>query len=332
MINLIWWNEPSSLFEYESIISLLSGFNVNHIVDLQQKVGYDNAIIVANLTNVLCRGQGGFRFLKNYGRYTNERHRLHNYIKALKNAGTKVGLFHVGDEFYIESTDFYQDCDFVFRQNHKEEAHKIHKSCHYLPLCCKAGFSSQVIDKPIHERPYMWSFAGQLKSSRYKMIKYAKKIPGGKYRTTSQFNDPNGLNAEGYAALLSNTKFSLCPGGNYTVDCSRVLESLEAGAIPIIEAKNFRHALQRLFNPKLLINHGIRDRRFWLRNYRYWERAYSTDFPCPLIYDWKDLEALISSIDVKSSSQKIRLWWKEYKHSFDELIRLTIEDAFSQKA
>lgn len=331
MINLIWWNEPSSLFECESINSLLSGFEINHVVEPESKIRGDNAIIVANLTDILCGGEGGFRLLKNYARYTIERQRLHNYIKELKSAGMKVGLFHVGDEFYIESTDFYQDLDFVFRQNYKEEAHKSHESCHYLPLCCKAGFSSRLIDKPIHERDYTWSFAGQLKGSRYEMIKYAKRVPGGNHRTTNRFNDPNGLAVEEYAALLNNTRFSLCPGGNYTVDCSRVLESLEAGAIPIVEAKNFRHALARLFNPKSFINHGIRDRRFWLRNYRYWENAYSSDFPCPLIYDWKDLEALISSIDVESSSQKIQSWWKEYKHSFDQLVRLTVEGAFYQK-
>ena len=180
MINLIWWNEHSSLFEYEFINSLLSGFEINHIVDPESADCSENAIIVANLTEILCGGQGGYRFLRNYGRYTEERQRLHNYIKRLKNAGAKAGLFHIGDEFQIESTDFYQDLDFVFRQTYKEEAHRKDRNCHYLPLGCKAGFSNKLIDKPIHEREYTWSFAGQLKGSRYEMIEYAKSVPGGK--------------------------------------------------------------------------------------------------------------------------------------------------------
>jgi len=331
MINLIWWNDPSFFSEYEWINSLLSGFEINHIIDPESADCGENAIIVANLTEILCGGQGGNRLLRNYGRYTKERQRLHNYIRRLKNAGAKVGLFHIGDEFQIESTDFYQDLDFVFRQYYKEEAHKRHRNCHYLPINCMPGFSEKIINKPIHEREYVWSFAGQLKGSRYKMIKYANSIPGGKYYTTDQFKDPNGINAEEYAALLNNTKFCLCPGGNYSLDSARVFESLEAGAIPIVEARNFGHALAALFNPKLLVNHGIRDRRFWLRNYQYWEKAYSTDFPCPLIYDWKDLGSLINSIDVESSSEKMQLWWKEYKQSLTQLIQRTIEDTFSQK-
>lgn len=329
MINLIWWNDPSFFFEYEWINSLLSGFEINHIIDPESADCGENAIIVANLTEILCGGQEGFRFLRNYGHYTKERQRLHNYIKRLKNAGAKVGLFHIGDEFRIESTDFYRDLDFVFRQCYKEEAHKKHKNCYYLPLGCKSGFSSKLVDKPIHEREYTWSFAGQLKGSRYEMVEYAKSVPKGKYHANNVFNDPNGLNLEEYAALLSNTKFSLCPSGNFSVDCFRVYESLEAGAIPIIEARNFGHALATLFNPKLLVNHGIRDRRFWLRNYQYWEKAYSTDFPCPLIYDWKNLGSLINSMDVESSSERIQLWWKEYKQSLTQLIQRTVEDTFS---
>jgi len=30
-----------------------------------------------------------------------------------------------------------------------------------------------------------------------------------------------------------------------------------------------------------------------------------TDFPCPLIYSWRDLEALIDSINVERSSENI---------------------------
>jgi len=151
---------------------------------------------------------------------------------------------------------------------------------------------------------------------------------GGKFHTTTQWNDPNGLNTQQYAALLNNSKFSLSPMGNYSVDCFRVYESLEAGAIPIIEAKGMQKALAVLFNPQLIAKYGSRDRTFWLRNYRYWERAFSTDFPCPLIYNWENLEAVISSIDIEHLSEEIQQWWKEYKDSLLQLVRLTIKEAF----
>jgi hypothetical protein len=160
------------------------------------------------------------------------------------------------------------------------------------------------------------------------MMKYAQGIVGGKFHTTTQWNDPNGLNTQEYAHLLSNSKFSLSPMGNYSGDCFRVYESLEAGAIPIIEAKSKRQALALLFNPQSLVKYGSRDRRFWLRNYQYWEKAVSTDFPCPVIYNWSELDTLIGSIDIESTSEKIQLWWKDYKQSLIQLVHSTVEKTF----
>ena len=51
-------------------------------------------------------------------------------------------------------------------------------------------------------------------------------------------------------------------------------------------------------------------------------------FTCPLIYNWRDLEVLISSIDAERSSEKIRLWWQDYKQFVTQLVRSTIKDAF----
>lgn len=328
VINLVWWNDPSSLFETKWIISLLSGFELNHIVDLEGQPCVENTIIIANLTHILCSGEGNFRFLQNHRRYLKEVQRFHDYIKRYQNTGIKVGLFHLGDEFWRESTFFYRNVDFVFRHHHKEEDHKRYRNCYYLPLGCKAGFSERVIDRPINQREYLWSFAGQIKGSRNDMIKHAKNLPGGFYYDTKQFNDPKGLSTDDYAALLCNTQFSLCPAGNTAVECFRLYESLEAGAIPIVEARNLVQSIATLFNPKLFIRDGSRDLRFWLRNYQYWQRAFPSGFPCPLIYRWRDLEKLIYSIDVESTSEKIRLWWQEYKQSFAQLIQATIEDTF----
>lgn len=319
MINLIWWKfEPYSSYEYDWLSLLLSDFKVNHIVDFENEVCVDNAIIVANLSQAFFTGKN----------YSKERQDFYSYVKRFKAAGMKVGLFHLGDEFYRESTSFYQDLDFVFRQYYKAEDDKRYSHCHYLPIGYKSGFCNELVARSVAEREYLWSFAGHLKGTRHEMMKHAKGIVGGKFHTTTQWNDPNGLNTKEYADLLNNTTFSLCPMGNYSVDCFRVYESLEAGAIPIVEAKNIRQALAVLLNPRLIIKYGSRDQRFWLRNYQYWENAFHSDFPCPLIYNWRDLEALIRSIDAERSSEKIQLWWQDYKQSLTQLVRSTIKEAF----
>ncbi len=324
MINLIWWKcEPSSSYELDWLNFLLSDFNVNHIVDYENEACVDNAIIVANLSQAFFKE--GREAQK---KYREERQQFYSYIKRFRAAGMKVGLFHLGDEFYRESTSFYQDLDFVFRQYYKAEDHQKYQHCYYLPIGYKSGFCQEIVDRPIAQREHLWSFAGHLKGTRFEMLRSAQKIPGGKFHTTQQWNDPNGLNTQQYAELLSNTTFSLSPMGNYSIDCFRVYESLEAGAIPIIEAKGMRQALAVLLNPQLIVKYGSRDRNFWLRNYRYWEKAIPGDFPCPLIYNWRDLEAVISSIDVEQSSEKIQRWWKDYKKSLNQLVQLTIKDAF----
>jgi hypothetical protein len=323
-INLIWWHfDPHLAYEYDWLNSLLSDFTVKHIVGVEDAACLDNAVIVANLSQIFCTKNGSRK------EYTNKLQQFHNYIKRYQNEGLKVGLFHLGDEFYKESISFYKDLDFIFRPYFRKEAHKKYKGCYYLPLGYSSGFCNGLVPRKISERDYSWSFAGQLKGSRYEMLEYAQRIPGGKYHETSQWNDPNGLTTKEYAALLSNTVFSPCPIGNFSVDCFRVYESLEAGAIPIIEAKGVREALTIFFNPQHIIKYGIRDQKVWLRNYRYWEKAFSSDFPCPLIYSWKDFGVLINSIDAESTSKNIQLWWKEYKLSLTQFIHATIEETFT---
>lgn len=323
-INLIWWQfDPHSSYEYDWLTSLLSAFSVNHIVDVENNACFDNAVVVANLSQIF------FTRPRARKEYDKELQQFHQYIKLYRSKGLKVGLFHLGDEFYKESTSFYNDFDFIFREYYREEAHKRYRRCHYLPLGYSSGFCDGLSPRKISEREYSWSFAGQLKGSRYAMIECAKRIPQGKYHETNQWNDPNGLTTKEYAALLSNTVFSPCPIGNFSVDCFRVYESLEAGTIPIIEAKGFREALEVFFNPQRIVKNGIRDQKSWMRNYRYWENAFSSDFPCPLIYNWRDLGSLTRSIDIESTSEKIQLWWKGYKQSLTQLIHSTIEETFA---
>jgi hypothetical protein len=322
-INLIWWKfEPDLSYEYDWLKVLLSDFEVNQIVDLEGKVYLDNAIVVVNLSQAFFAEWGARQ------QYRRDLQQFRSYAETFKKLGMRVGLFHLGDEFYKESTDFYKDFEFVFRQHYREEDLKKYQNCHYLPLGYKSGFCDELVSQPIHQREYLWSFAGQLKESRYEMIKCAEQIPGGKSHITAQWNDPNGLTTKAYAALLSNTKISLCPMGNYSVDCFRIYESLEAGAIPLVEAKALHQSMAVFLKPKFMVRYGTWNQRFWLRNWRYWERTFQSEFPCPLIYDWKNVEALINSIDVETSSEKIQRWWQDYKRSLTQLVQSTIQAAF----
>ena len=323
LVNLIWWNlDPQSSYEFDWLNRLLDGFSINHVYDFSPDDVFENAIVVANLSQVFFHEKASRKV------YAKKLGELRRFIEVAKRSGQNIGLFHLGDEYYQESTSFYKDFDFIFRQYYKSEAHRKHDHCYYLPIGYKSDFIENLNPTPIESRDYLWSFAGHLKGSRYSMMKHASAIPGGKCFTTTQWNDPNGLTTESYAALLSNTKFSLCPMGNYSVDCFRVYESLEAGTIPIVETKGILESLAVLTSPKLLIKHGSRDRKFWLRNYRYWQNAYADSFPCPLIYRWSDLPKTIDTIDVPRISAEIQDWWNSYKTTLLQLAQQTVEDVF----
>ena len=139
-INLIWWKfEPSVAYEYDWLNFLLSDFKVNHLVDLDSEICVDNAIIVANLSQVLFAEHGAREI------YRKELQQFDRYIDRFKAEGKKVGLFHLGDEFYKESTHFYKHLDFVFRQYHKPEDHRRYPKCYYLPFGYKSGFRDHLI-------------------------------------------------------------------------------------------------------------------------------------------------------------------------------------------
>jgi hypothetical protein len=124
-INLIWWKlQPDSVYEYDWLNLLLSDFNINHIIDFESQACVENAIIVANLSQSFFAGSGAREL------YHKELQEFYDYIKCFQTAGTKVGLVHLGDEFYRESTSFYQDLDFVFRQYYKEEDHQKYPHCY----------------------------------------------------------------------------------------------------------------------------------------------------------------------------------------------------------
>jgi hypothetical protein len=50
----------------------------------------------------------------------------------------------------------------------------------------------------------------------------------------------------------------------------------------------------------------------------YWHSVYGPSFPCPRIYRWENLPAVLRSIDVEAASEEIQHWWTDYKRSLRE--------------
>ncbi|MEL7035746.1 MAG: exostosin family protein [Cyanobacteria bacterium J06592_8] len=323
-LNIIWQTPPDSLWQFDWISSLFPEYQLNYVVDTKLKLVLENSVIVCNFIKEIDHVLGG-----SYGQYHKYLKRFNEYIEAFKKEGKSVGFIHMGDQYFRESISFYKNIDFIFREHYREEAHKKYPQCYYLPLGYKKGFVQELVDKNVKERKYYWSFAGQLKASRYTMIESAKRIPGGQYYVTTQWNDPKGLTTQEYAALLNDTVFALCPMGNYSLDCFRVYEALEAGAIPVIESHSMKVIFKKIFNLKYLVKY--RDIHYWSRTHRYWQRAYGSDFPCLQITDWRNLEYLLGSTDVEKTAEQVKTWWENYKSSLIKFIEFKVEESFYLK-
>lgn len=89
----------------------------------------------------------------------------------------------------------------------------------------------------------LWSFAGQITNERRKraangLRRARARVPG---RLTQTTGFTQGMPREEYLAELVDSWVVPCPGGPATQDTFRFFETLEAGAIPIIEVDPYWH-------------------------------------------------------------------------------------------
>lgn len=294
-VRLIWQVDPHhpNTWERDWLSDLLE--DVEHVVDLNREIVADHAVVVT-------AGDGD----------------VAGYLRRFREAGHNVGVIHLGDEFSRSPLSFYPYANFVYRNYLRPEALGF-PHCRYFALGYKSGFKTDLNVRDIGARKHTWSFAGQVKTSRAAMLRSARRIPEGHAHVTQGFGQ--GLDVAGYADLLADTVFALCPRGNYSVDCFRVSEALEAGAIPIVEDGSVTPLWSDVRRPtKFLRLHAWRP-AYWRANLphagggSYWRTAFGEDFPCPLVRNWNDLEQTLDRVDVEATSRAVRTWWTEYKRS-----------------
>lgn len=83
------------------------------------------------------------------------------------------------------------------------------------------------------DRPLAWSFVGEVKSDRALMLDVFSHVGPNRQVQTARFDDPDGLRGKDLFDVYSASHFVLCPFGNRSPDSFRVMEALEAGAIPV---------------------------------------------------------------------------------------------------
>lgn len=307
MLTLVWQVDPSSLLETDWIRYFigLGGHPTIEVVDLHHQWVGPGAIVIT-------RGE------------TCDAVTTKAYLRRFAEAGHRVGVVHVGDEFSRSPVDFYEDAAFVYRQCERPGV-SWRPNVHFLPVGFKNGLLERLESKPMAERRYLWSFAGFVRGrvSRRSMVRHAKRIPGGLLALGQSFNDSSRVSFDAYVKVLGDTKFCLAPGGNRIVESFRVYEAILSGAVPVVEVLTRRKILgmiaRDVLSPARMRTYGTWSVRYWTemaywwRHPDLWERAFGPNFPCPRVKHWSELEHVLSRIDPVACAQAVKQFWTAYE-------------------
>ena len=159
--------------------------------------------------------------------------------------------------------------------------------------------------KTIFDKPYVWSFLGQVKGkpTRENMLAELKQVRGEHFiHITERWNDQNQIEVKKYKEILSDSIFVPCPSGwggaRGLKDCFRLYEALEAGSIPIVEKDDFAYF------DKFFPNHPI---------------LQTPD-------DWlgisDDMESLLEEPKkLQEYNEALIKWWQDYKSNLKTEIK-----------
>jgi hypothetical protein len=209
-----------------------------------------------------------------------------------KFAGTNSILLHYLDETYEGGYDRY--CSFAGVMRWHWSGLFDDPSILVIPIGYRQGPPSLTI-RPVSARKYVWSFAGQVyKSSRPEMVAALSGIEPNFLMRSDKRDDGSMLDRyverDEYYDVMTDSIFAPCPMGNVNIECFRLYESLECGAVPIVEKR-----LGFDYYRKLLGDH-----------------------PIPTISSWSEATPLIEDC-LRDPAKLARLqaecmtWWKSYK-------------------
>ena len=227
-------------------------------------------------------------------------HRLTpDFLRAVQRDGT-IGLYQISDEWYRADLSVYSSFAFVWREHY----HSALDGTGILQLPVPPAALDVVTEGPrpeavrsAEDRMHLWSWTGQLNTTRFSMLKHMRRAGPGAEFTTGTYDivldggvPTNRMPSSDYLGLLAESVFSPCPMGNVHLDSFRVYESLEMGAIPIVE------------------------KRPWLDYFG----GLLGDHPLPAVTSWSQAPALIGTVMAEEGAASVLQkecveWWSSYK-------------------
>ena len=239
-------------------------------------------------------------------------------IQALKLAGNKVALFHMGDELANKNIDLYASCDFVIRNYYFSHiVPKVSQSSKIIwaPNGFRTGVGPRaaVNLKPADKRQALAAFLGWISNAASyhgERQSFAEAVPmcGESLFVMPSNGFSAGYNVGLYSAILEDSVFAPCPAGN-SPETIRLYDALETGSIPISLKHDF------LMSEDALASIG--------------------PVPFPIIDSWAQLPIYLEQMKGVLDSNPAKItqlqtecidWWTRYK----KMIATRLLDGLSQ--
>jgi hypothetical protein len=186
-----------------------------------------------------------------------------NVAKAIKSAGKRLILMHLGDETAIKDLSTYEIADVIFRNYFHQsifEDLRWHQKIHWMPNGYRNGLKLTGIrkPKPASERKQLARFIGWLSNpnslgNERAEFELAAQSCGTMLQCIPTQGFAGGFSAHLYQHLMEDCIFAPCPAGN-AAETIRIFDALELGCIPITLPQFFLQHPQTLgYNPFITI-------------------------------------------------------------------------------
>ena len=225
--------------------------------------------------------------------------------------GKNAFLVHIGDEFYDLGAEYYVNFRGVFRPYWSAVFNPQYVMV--VPLGNHVPNTTTSI-LPASERRYAWSFIGEAgKSSRPDMVRAMSSVePHISFSTTpvpglafwsKDVAGPKRIPRSESVEILQQSAFAPAPMGNVNLECYRLYEALDAGAIPIVEKRQFLDYFTKLFG----------------------------DHPLPTVRNWRQARGLVRGyiddpVRLNELQQQCHDWWTSYQRQLVDRIGAFLAD------
>ena len=206
----------------------------------------------------------------------------------LKKLNSNYILIHLSDETLEGKNLHYKNAKVILRSYF--DPFSNNKNIFTIPVGYQNGFENTTefnVQKHM-KRKFVWSFFGQIYSTRENMIKELENIKPNYLHRTSSFMSSDIVSPEEIKTVYENSIFSPCPYGYLNPDSFRIMESLESGCIPIVQKFLFIDYYKLIFG----------------------------DHPFIVLNKWKSVEKEITNLlsNPKALEKKQEEVWKWYKN------------------